>query len=161
VDARVDTGRWLEVTGIVSQDRGLVTIAGASVVEATAPEAPAVEEDAEPAAPLESAEVVFTSPYEGEVDVPAASSIRLQFSRGIDPKTIEGQIRVSYVGAGPDAPPVPAFEARYDAGPRAIELKFAQPLDRFRTLRVEVLEGMKAFDGAPVQPFALTYSVGG
>src|SRR5687768_14042216 len=38
VDARVDTGRWLQVTGVVSQDRGLVTIAGATVATATAPE---------------------------------------------------------------------------------------------------------------------------
>ena len=34
-------------------------------------------------------------------------------------------------------------------GTRAIELKFAQPLERFRTLRIELLEGLKAFDGAP------------
>jgi hypothetical protein len=28
-------------------------------------------------------------------------------------------------------------------------------------VRVEVLEGLKAFDGAPVTPFALTFTVGG
>jgi hypothetical protein len=161
VDARVDTGRWLEVTGVVSQQRGLVTIAGTSVVETTAPEAVVEEESAEPAAPLEPAEVVFSSPYEGETQVAAASSIRLQFSRGLDPKTIAGQIRVSYVDSPPDGAAAPPFEATYDAGTRAIELKFAQPVERFRTLRVEILEGLKAFDGAPVQPFTLTYSTGG
>jgi len=31
VDARVDTGRWLQVSGTVSQERGLVTIAGTAV----------------------------------------------------------------------------------------------------------------------------------
>ena len=53
------------------------------------------------------------------------------------------------------------FQHTYDAGTRAIEIKFTQPLDRFRTVRIELLEGIKAFDGAPVKPWTLTYSVGG
>ena len=165
VDARVDTGRWLQVTGTLSQDRGLVTIAGTAVTTATAPEAPPAEEEApEPAVPLEPAEVVFSSPNEGEIDVPLTSSARIQFSRGLDPATIAGQIRVSYVGAAPpDAPAAGPleFQHTYDAGTRAIEIKFTQPLDRFRTMRIELLEGLKTFDGAPVKPWTLTYSVGG
>jgi hypothetical protein len=149
----------------VSQDRGLVTIAGTAVATATAPEAPPVEEEAPPpAAPLEPAEVVFSSPYEGEVDVPLTTSVRVQFSRGLDPASIAGRIRVSYAGAAPPDAPQPAsleFQHTYDAGTRAIEIKFTQPLDRFRTLRIELLEGLKAFDGAPVKPWTLTYSVGG
>jgi hypothetical protein len=164
VDARVDTGRWLQVSGVVSQDRGLVTIAGATVATATPPETTPVEEETEPPPPLETAEVVFSSPYEGEVDVPVAGLVRLQFSRGIDPKTIPGNIRVTYLGVAPTAAaeaPTVQFESSYDAGNRAIQLKFAQPLDAFRTVRVEVLEGLKAFDGAPVAPWMLTFSVGG
>ena len=43
VEARVDTGRWLQVSGTVSQDRGLVAISGATVATAaTAPQEPAV-----------------------------------------------------------------------------------------------------------------------
>jgi hypothetical protein len=164
VDARVDTGRWLQVTGTVSQDRGLVTIAGTAVSATTAPDAAPVEEEAPPAAPLETAEVIFSSPYEDETDVPVTSSVRLQFSRGIDPKSIPGQIRVTYVGVAPTAAaeaPTVQFEHSYDPGTRAIELKFAQPLDPFRTVRIEVLEGLKALDGAPVAPWILTFSVGG
>ena len=165
VDARVDTGRWLQITGTVAQDRGLVTIAGTSVATATAPELPPAEEEApQPAVPLEPAEVVFSSPYEGEIDVPLASSVRIQFSRGLDPASIAGQIRVAYVGAAPpDAQPAGSleFQHAYDAGTRAIEIKFTQPLDRFRTVRIELLDGLKAFDGAPVRPWTLTYAVGG
>ena len=165
VDARVDTGRWLQVTGVVSQDRGLVTIAGTAVAATTAPEAAPVEEEtAAPPPPLETAEVVFSSPYEGETDVPVTNSVRIQFSRGIDPKTIAGQIRVTYLGVAPTAAaeaPTVQFEHSYDAGTRAIELKFAQPFDAFRTVRIEVLEGLKAFDGASVAPWMLTFSVGG
>jgi len=161
VDARVDTGRWLQVTGMVAQDRGLVTITGTTVSATTAPETAPVEEAAPPPPPLETAEVVFSSPYEGEVDVPVTSPIRIQFSRGLDPKSIDGQIRASYVGGAPDGAAPLEFQHSYDAGTRAIELKFAQPLERFRTLRIELLEGLKAFDGAPVQPWMMTFSAGG
>lgn len=165
VDARVDTGRWLQVTGTVSQDRGLVTIAGTAVASATAPEAaPAEEEGPPPAAPSELVEVVFSSPYEGEINAALTGSVRIQFSRGLDPATLAGQITVGYVGvAAPDAPPsvVPEFQHTYDAGTRAIEIKFAQPLDRFRGVRVDLLEGIKAFDGGPVKPWTLTFSGGG
>jgi len=162
VDARVDTGRWLQVTGVVAQDRSLVTITGTTVAAATAPEAEPVEEEAAPSPPpLETAEVVFSSPYEGETDVPVGSSVRIQFSRGIDPKSIDGQIRATYVGGPPEGAPPLEFQHTYDGGTRAIELKFTQPFERFRTLRIELLEGLKAFDGAPVKPTTITFSAGG
>ena len=164
VDARVDTGRWLSVTGKVAEDRGLVTIAGTALTMTTAPAAaPPEEEAAPPAVPLETAEVVFTSPYEGEVDVPVKTSVRLQFSRGIDPKTIPGQILVSYVGVAPTAAaeaPTVQFAPTYDPGTRAIELKFTQALDAFRTVRIDLLDGLKTADGAPVKSFTMSFSVG-
>ena len=165
VDARFDTGRWLEVTGTVTQSEGLVTIAGTAVAAATAPEAPTtLDETVEPAAPLVPAEVVFSSPYEGEIDVPGNAPVRIQFSRGLDADTIDGHIRVSY--AAPPAPGAPApapleFQQTYDAGIRAIAITFAQPPDRFRTVQVELLEGLKAFDGAAVSPWTLTFTTGG
>ena len=165
VDARVDTGRWLQVSGIVSLDRGLVAIAGSTVVTAPAPEAVPVEEEAAPpAAPRETAEVIFSSPTEGDIDIPPTSSVRIQFSRGLDPTSIAGQIRVSYVGAtAPDAPPASAleFQHSYDLGTRAIEIKFTRPMDRFRTVKVELLDGLRTFDGAPVTASTLTFSIGG
>ena len=38
VDAKVDTGRWLQVSGTVALDRGLVTILGATVAASEAPD---------------------------------------------------------------------------------------------------------------------------
>jgi hypothetical protein len=164
VDARVDTGRWLQVSGTVSIDRGLVTIVGSTVATTAAPDAapPTEEEDPTPAVPLETAEMIFSSPTEGDINVPVAGSVRVQFSRGLDPASIAGQIRVSYVGAtAPDAPGSPEFQHSYDLGTRAIEVKFTNPLDRFRTVKVEMLDGLKTFDGAPVTPATLTFSTGG
>lgn len=164
VDARVDTGRWLQVSGTVSLDRGLVTIVGSTVATTAAPDAaPPEEEEPAPPVPLETAEMIFSSPTEGDINVPVANSVRVQFSRGLDPASIAGQIRVTYVGAAsPDAPgPTLEFQHSYDLGTRAVEIKFANPLERFRTVKVELLDGIKTFDGAPVTPATLTFSTGG
>jgi hypothetical protein len=53
------------------------------------------------------------------------------------------------------------FQASYDGANRALVLKMMQPFEAFRTVKVEILDGMKAFDGAPVTPWSLTFSVGG
>jgi hypothetical protein len=161
VDARVDTGRWVQVTGTVMHERGLVMIEGTAFAAATAPDVPAEsDEPAAPPVPVMPLEVVFSSPTPDEIDVPAGTLVRIQFSRGVDPASIARQIRVSYAGAAPDSPPL-QFEQTYDAANRAIQIKFAQPLEPFRTVRVELLDGLKAFDGAPFKPWTLTFSVGG
>ncbi len=161
VDARVDTGRWVQVTGTVARVRGLVMIEGTTFAEAAAPAVPAAtEEPPEPAVPLRPVEVVFSSPTPDETEVPATTSVRVQFSRGLNPATLAGQIRVSYLGAEPGSPPLD-ISSSYDAANRAVEIKFVQPLERLRTIRVEVLDGLKGFDGAPVTPWTLTFSIGG
>lgn len=164
VDARVDTGRWLQVSGTVSLERGLVTVTGTALAATEAPEAPQVEEEAPPPAPpAEPGEIVFSSPTEGEVDVPAVSRVRVQFSRGINPASLTDRVRVAYVGAAPggDGLPPPRFTFAYDAATRALEIRFATPLEAFRTVHVELLDGIRTFDGAPVRLWTLTFSVAG
>jgi hypothetical protein len=159
VDRRVDTGGWFQVTGRVASVRGLVTIAGTAM---TATEAPAVETTGAPAEPdapsigMEPVEVVFSSLSEGEVDVPPTVPLRVQFSRGLDPATLQGRLRITYAG---DAIPI-EFAQTYDGANRAFEIRFARPLEAFRTVRVELLEGVQAFDGTPVTPWSLTFTVG-
>jgi hypothetical protein len=86
--------------------------------------------------------------------------VRIQFSRGLDLKSIGGAMRVTYLGAPPGVAP-PPFTSTYDAATRAITLRFAQPLERFRTVRVEILDSLKAFDGGAAVPWTLTFSIGG
>jgi hypothetical protein len=166
VEARVDTGRWLQVTGTVSLDRGLVAISGSTVSPAMPPQEPAVDDDAPaPPTPLEPGEVVFSSPTEGETGVSLAGTVRVQFSRGLDPASIKDQIRVGYLGAAPQpgTPEQPALEFTYsyDAANRAVEIRFTRPPEAYRTIRVDLLEGIRTFDGAPIRPWMLTFSVGG
>jgi hypothetical protein len=162
VDARVDTGRWLQVTGTVSRQRGLVAVEATEISTAAAPDAPPPnDEPVTSATPPEPLEVVFSSPTDGETDVPIISTVRVQFSRGLDPASLTGRIRVAYVGPPTGDPATMAeFQHSYDAGTRAVAIKFTRPLERFRTVHVELLEGIKAFDGGPFKPWTLTFSVG-
>lgn len=167
VDARVDTGQWLSVTGVVAHERGLVRIEATRIESSAAPQITTEpEEPATAAPPAEPVQVVFSAPSDGETDVSLNSSIRIQFSRSIAPDTLKGRIRVAYMGAesferGEAQPPGIEVKTAYDPGTRALELTFPRPLERFRTVKLELLEGIKAFDGAPVTPWTLTFSVGG
>jgi len=162
VDARVDTGRWVQVTGVVKRERTMVALEATAISGAQPPSAgPADDEPAETPAPLPAAEVVFSSPTQQETEVPLTMPVRLQFSRGLAPASIAGNIRVSYEStATPGEPALIPFETKYDAATRALEIRFTKPPDPFKTLIVETLEGLKAFDGAGVTPWKLAFSFG-
>jgi hypothetical protein len=160
VDARADTGQWVKVTGVVKRERTMVMIEATAIVTAEAPSAQPQPDDEEPAAPLVPGEVVFSSPSDAEIDVPPTAPVRVQFSRGLNPATVNANIRVTYSGAPPDLAP-PEFRVTYDAPTRAIEIRFTKPVERFRMLTFETLEGLRTFDGAPVTPWKLTFTAGG
>ena len=161
VNRRVDTDRWIEVTGTVVRDKGLISLKATRVALAKAPDVTEAAEEAEPPPiPVLPVEVVFNSPTEGETDVPGAAPIRVQFSRGLNEASLEGRVRVTYLGQ-PAAEATVAARTTYDAANRAIQIAPVQPLEPYRTVRIELLDGITAFDGAPVTPWMLTYSVGG
>jgi hypothetical protein len=162
VDRRLDTNRWVEVTGVVVHDRGLVRIEGAHLNTTTAPnETRAAEEPPAPAAPAAPVQIVFFSPSDGETDVSPTSAVRVQFSKGLSESSFAGRIAAAYVGGAEGATPVDiAVRATYDAANRSIEIKFAEALQPFRSVTVRLLEGITAFDRGPLQPWSLTFSVG-
>lgn len=159
VDRRVDSDRWLEITGTVVFEKGMVLLEGSAVTIAKAPEVQSPPaESATPALPKPPVEVIFSSPTEGDTDVRPTDAIRIQFSRGLDEKSLAGRTRVTVLGDETDGRP---HKAVYDGASRSIAISFAEPIERLRTVRVEILDGVKAFDGAPVTPWALTFSIGG
>ena len=156
IDRRVDTDKWLEVTGVVAYERGLVRIDASAMATANAPQLTLqIEEPAAPPPTLPPLEVVFSSPTPGEIEVEPTTSVRVQFSRGLDAKSISGAIRVSYPETGEKPPP---FQTTYDAATRALTMKFAAPLQP-GTVRIEVVDTLKAFDGAAAKPSTLTFTV--
>ena len=160
VDARVDTSHWLSVTGLVMRDRGIVTIQAKTMESAAAPATRVVTPEAPPP-PKEPGEVVFSSPTDGETGVLTSDPIRIQFSRGIEPPSINGKIRIGYVGGEPIAPDdLPKVDIGYDAATHAVQLKLSKPLEPFRTVKIELLDGIRTFDGAPIKPWSVTFSTG-
>jgi len=162
VDRRIDSNRWLQITGPLLLDRGLVRIEATRITLARPPDRTDPDRDEGApvsAAPPTPADVIFNSPTDGETDVSPTAPIRVQFSKGLAEATIAGRVRASYVGAAPDAVG-PALKITYDAANRALEIRFAQALEAFRTVKVEIVEGVTAFDGAAVTPWSLTFTVG-
>lgn len=158
VDARVDTSHWLQVNGVIRRERGLVLLEAKTIATAQAPATRVVVEEA-PTPPKEPGEIVFSSPTDGETSVSGNAPLRVQFSRGIDPPTLNGRFRFSYVGGTPPEGTIDV-QATYDVGTHAVVLRLSKPLEAFRTVKLELLDGVKTFDGAPIKPWSVTFSVG-
>ena len=165
VTARVDTGRWLEVTGAVRVEDGMVLVeAGALALSEPVAERPP------PAAVVETRrlpppEVIFSAPLADDVDVRQDTAVRIQFSRDMDPDSFDGRIRVAYTRPGgargdTDAADI-LFEIAYRGRNRVLEIRFDRELERFRSVTVELLDGVTANDGTPLPPWSLSFFVGG
>jgi hypothetical protein len=168
LDARIDTGRWLEVAGTLQQGRGLQWLdAQAGTLKLT--QAPKETPSDEPAIRVPAApppEVVFSAPTDGETDVALSTSVRVQFSRDINPATFKNHIVVQYAdaatpGGAQAAVPVTEFTTQYLPGTRVLEIKFVRPLDRFRTVRIQLGETIVGSDQQPLVPWTLTFQTGG
>jgi hypothetical protein len=163
ITSRVDSGHWLKVAGTLRRDGALPWIEATSIAEASAPSETVVEVAV--ALPQQPApQVVFSTPTTDETDADRAGAIRIQFSRDMDGKTFSGRVKVSYTGpAPPGAPPAPpSFTIRYLEGTRALEIKPSAPLDRFRVVKVDLLEGIaSAIDNLPLPPWSFTFTTGG
>jgi hypothetical protein len=166
VNSRMDTGRWLQVAGTVRRDGPLAWIEANSLLAANAPQdvtsAPAAPP---PPPPQPSPEVIFTAPTQGDTDVERGDAIRIQFSRDMEAKSFTGHVHLAYVGASTEPgaqAAAPAIAIRYIEGTRALEIKPAAPLDRFRQVKVDLLDGItSAVDHKPLAPWSLTFTTGG
>jgi hypothetical protein len=168
LDSRLDSSRWLNVRGTVQQGRGLqwIDAEAGSLSFGKPPTETTTEEELVrvPAGP--PPEVVFSAPTDDETDVLQSATVRIQFSRDIDPATLKGRIRVGYLQAqtverGEPVTPTADFTFQYSGANRTLELRFAKPLERFRTVKVDLLDGIKGTDGQPLKPWTLTFAVGG
>jgi len=168
LDARIDTGDWMQVSGTLQEGRGLLWLdaepGSLAMVKAPTEDHTDVEPVRVPAGP--PPEVVFSAPTQDETDVSMAATVRIQFSRDLDAATIKGHVRVSYlteqsVERGEPTTPQAQFTTQYLPANRVLELKFGKPLERFRTVKVELTEGILGTDKQPLHPWTLTFAVGG
>ena len=167
LDARIDTSRWLTLRGTVQQARGLLWIdaEAGSLALAKPPTETVVEEEPirVPAGP--PPEVVFSAPTQDETEVSVGTTVRIQVSRDLDASTLKNRVRVGYAvpqGATPAAPAPPLeFTTQYSAANRVVEIRFAKPLERFRTVKIYLIEGIMGTDAQPLKPWTLTFDTGG
>jgi hypothetical protein len=161
-NARVDTGRWLEVTGTIGRTSALVWIDAEKIALGTAPEPAAVVDVPVPTVGPPP-EVTFSLPTPDDTDVETSIVVRIQFSRDMEAASLKDRVRVRYATppaeGGPAAPP--PFTTAYREGNKVLEIKFKERLDRFRGVEIELVEGIAAFDGAKfVAPWKLTFTTG-
>ena len=168
VGARVDTGTWLETTGIVREGKGLVWIEGQQialtkpVLETRNAEVPPIPQMGPPP------EVIFSDPAEGEIDVPLRAPVRLQFSREMNPDTFKDNVRWTFTtvdsvstGAGTprEADRIPEF--KYDRAKRSLEIRLTlNDSASYRNIILELRDGIAATDGAKLKPWQLTFVFG-
>ncbi len=156
---RLDTGRSLEVTGVVRAERGLVWIE-ATKVTLSSESAPAAIAEAPARVVGAPPQVAFSLPVDDEADVSPTVKVRIQFTRDMEAESFRDRVRVTYVHANAtSAPPVATTVYRRDN--RVAEITFQAPLDRFSTVKIELLDGITASDGARLAPWAMEFSVGG
>jgi hypothetical protein len=168
LDSRLDTSRWLEVSGTVQQGRGLLWLdAAAGSLKVVRPPPETTTEADEPIrVPVgPPPEVVFSTPIDDETDVLQSAFVRIQFSRDLDPGTLKGHVQAHYlesqtVERGEPTPTV-GLTTQYSGANRVLEIRFSKPLERFRTMKVDLLEGILGADGQPLKPWTLTFSIGG
>lgn len=168
LDARIDTGRWLTLRGTVRQARGLLLLDGeAGSLSLAKPPADTPAEDEPIRVPAGPApEVIFSAPTQDETDVSMGTTVRIQFSRDIDQTTLKGRIKPHYLESqsierGEPVTPAADFTFQYAGANRVLEIRFTKPLERFRTLKVDLLEGILGTDGQPLTPWTLTFMLGG
>jgi len=169
VGARVDTGTWLETTGVVREGKGLVWIEAQQITLTTpTPETRIVEVPPIPQMGPPP-EVIFSDPAEGEIDVPLKAPIRLQFSREMNPDTFKGNVRWTFMTADAvnvgsstprEADRIPEF--KYDRAKRSLEIRPAlNDSASYRNMVLSLGDGIAATDGAKLKPWQLTFAFGG
>lgn len=170
LDSRIDSGRWLEITGVLKMGRGLewLEVSGdGGIRPGKAPsEAPPVEAEPIRVAPAARPEVVFSTPTQDETDVSMSAHVRIQFSRDINPATLKGHLTARYLESqtrerGEVDTPTAEFTTQYVAATRVLELRFTKPLERFRTIRIELSEEILGTDKQPLKPWTLSFDLGG
>jgi len=111
-------------------------------------------------------DVDFSVPGEGEADVRLDATIRITFSRDADPASFDTRIRLSYsqeesAERGEAQPPALSFTTSYSSRTHVLEISPRPGLERFRQVRLELLQGIVGRDGSVLKPWSLRFRTGG
>lgn len=166
VDSKIDTNQWVEVRGVVRQVRKLVVLEGLSITLAKPVDEGTVAPQTRVPTVGPAPEVVFSTPTANDTDVAPGARVRIQFSRDLNPASIAGQVRAIVLPASEPGStvvqvPVPMkVTPIYDEGGRVLEVRFGEPLPPYAAVRIELLGGIRATDGAALAPWTLAFTLG-
>lgn len=110
--------------------------------------------------------VIFHAPGQDEAGVRLTTAVRVQFSADVDPSTLPAHITLAYSAEdskerGEPEPPQVAYETEYVRADRALFIRPTGGWLRFREVHLTLSEGIRSIDGAPLEPFSLTFTTGG
>ncbi len=157
VMARVDTNRWLQVTGVVGGGNRLATIEADSLAMVDRPTPVADRREAPRPEQRLPAEVIFSAPTQDDTGVAVDELVRFQFSRDMNPDSFAGNVRAAYVGADGALD----LTVEYRPRNRVLNVQFAEPLLPYRPVAVTLGDGLEAVDGAALIPYTLRFATGG
>lgn len=159
VMARVDTNRWLQVTGVVGGGDHLATIEAERLTTVDRPAPAAARREAPRPEQRLPAEVIFSAPTRDDTGVALDALVRFQFSRDMNPDSFAGNVRAAYLGAagGVGLELTPEYRSRN----RVLNVRFAEPLLPYRPVAVTLGDEIEASDGAPLIPYTLQFATGG
>ena len=157
VMARVDTNRWLQVTGVVGGGNHLATIEAGSLAMVDRPTPVADRREAPRPEQRLPSEVIFSAPTQDDTGVAVDALVRFQFSRDMNPDSFAGNVRAAYAGTdgGLD------LTAEYRPRNRVLNVRFTEPLLPYRPVAVTLGDGIEALDGAALIPYTLRFATGG
>ena len=166
VMARVDTGRWLQVTGIVKGSDRLVEIEATEIEQIERPNRSTQEQTSTADAPTAgpSPEVIFSAPPQDDTGVATDVLVRFQFSRDMVAESFDDNVTVEYFGAAGrgDEGPVSNCGVEYRPRNRVINVRFTEPLLPYRTLEVSISGTASWRPTAPrLAPYTLRFTIGG
>jgi len=166
VMARVDTSRWLEVTGIVSGRDQLLEIDARTITAID--RSVAVETPAASLRPVQgpAPEVIFSTPTPNDTGVATSELVRFQFSRDMNAASFSGNVEASYVGnaaATNNNTQALSLELTVEYRPRnrVLNVNFAEPLLPYRPIEIKLGRNILALDGASLVPYSLQFATGG
>ena len=153
-----DTGKWLQVTGRVRVDRGVVTIQATDVILSKPPSAstqgpaPAQAPPPPPPKPKKTPVVVFSLPLDGERDVPRDGVFQVQFSKDMDEESFRDRVVFRYAGRPqPGDNALDALRITYDGGLRTLRVDPGDVLRPGRVVELLLLPGIVDLDGLPLE----------
>lgn len=158
-----DVGRWLRVSGVVRKPKDLVYLEADAIERGESEPETGPAERARPLPALPPPELTFSLPIEDDTGVSLTTVVRVQFSRVMSAESFVGKVRASYAGTGAaGAAPVrdPDLRAVYMPKDQVLVISFTRPLERYRRVRIDLLDGICTPDGAALKPWTLTFTTG-